>query len=100
MTLQYNGGAAASIEVEQKKDGDVVFSDTVSPGGTFTFVGTWKKGTLGTEIRIYVDGNLNAKIHTSCSQPVGPGLVRGDFEVVEAYSRNGGLICPFDGRQR
>lgn len=38
-------------------------------------------------------GELNAKIHTSGSKPIGPGLVSGDFEVVEGYSRNGGKLC-------
>ena len=93
LTMQYNGSEAAYVVVEQKKGG-VVFSDTVQPGGQFTFSGTDKKDTLGTEISIFVDGSLNAKIHTSCSQPIGPGLVAGDFEVIEGYSRNGGLMCP------
>ena len=95
LTLRYNGGDAAEIKVEQKgKDGGVVFNDVVQPGEEFTFSGMDKKGTLGTEISIYVDGILNTRIHTSCSQPIGPGLVSGDFEVIEGYSRNGGLLCP------
>ena len=40
--------------------------------------------------RLYVDGELNTKIHTSCSQPIGPGLVSGDFLVVAGESREGG----------
>lgn len=93
LTMQYNGSEEARVIVEQKKGG-VVFDDIVQPGGQFTFSGTDKKDTLGTEISIFVDGSLNAKIHTSCSQPIGPGLVAGDFEVIEGYSRNGGLMCP------
>lgn len=95
LTLQYNGTEAAFIKVVQKKGG-VVFDELVMPGAAFSFSGTDKKGTLGTEISLYVDGNLNAKIHTSCSQPIGPGLVAGDFEVLEGYSRNGGLMCPVE----
>ena len=79
----------------------LVTSPVRTPGGIilgggelFTFNGVDKNGTLSTEIRIYVDGGLNTKIHTSCSQPIGPGLVSGDFEVVEGYSREGGLLCP------
>ena len=93
LTLQYNGSETALIEVVQKKDGSV-FSDTVAPGGEFTFNGTDKKNTLGTEISIYVNGVLNTKIHTSCSKPIGPGMVFGDFTVISGYSRNGGLLCP------
>lgn len=94
LTLQYNGIIDdAFIEVVQKKDHVTVFSDSVQPGGIFTFSGSDKKVTLGTEISIFVSGVLNTKIHTNCSKPIGPGLVSGDFEVVEGYSRNGGLLC-------
>jgi hypothetical protein len=94
LTLQYNGVIVdADIKVVQKKDDDIVFTGTVQPGETFTFSGADKNGTLSTEIRIYVNDDLNTSIHTSCSEPIGPGLVRGDFEVVEGYSLNGGFLC-------
>ena len=101
LTLQYNGDSSAQVKVEQKK-GEVVFNALVSPGGQFTFDGEDKNNTLGTEISVFVDGVLNTKIHTSCSQPIGPGLVSGEFEVIEGYSLNGGLLCeaynpPLDG---
>ena len=57
-------------------------------------IGNDKKGTLGTEIKICVDGELNTKIHTSCSKPIGPGLVSGDFKVIEGYSKEGGKLPP------
>ncbi len=94
LTLRYTGMAAALVEVEQKKPSDIVFSGLVMPGDEFTFSGTDKKGTLSTEIRIFVDGGLHTSIHTSCSQPIGPGLQSGDFLVVEGFSRGGGLLCP------
>lgn len=93
LTLQYNGDAEAYIEVEQKKEG-FVFAGLVAPGETFTFDGVDKKGTLGTEISVFVDGALQVKIHTSCSQPIGIGSVFGDFEVTDGYSREGGRLCP------
>ena len=92
LELQYNGATAANIRVVQKNGGEV-FNGTVDAGATFSFSGT-DKGTLGTEIKVYVNGNLNATIHTSCSQAIGPGLVAGDFEVVMGYSKNGGELCP------
>ena len=51
---------------------------------------------MGTEITIFVNGEFNTKIHTSCSQPIYPGLVFGDFTVVSGSSRNGGNLveCP------
>ena len=98
LTLQYDGTQSAPVKVVQK-NGDVVFNEEVAPGGQFTFDGTDtgkngdKPATLGTEITIYVNGTENTDIHTSCSQPIGPGLVRGNFIVIEGYSLNGGLIC-------
>jgi len=96
LTLRYLGDEAAYVEVFQKKVRHPVFEGMVDPGGEFTFDGVDRKGTLGTEIKVFADGDLNAKIHTSCSQPIGPGLVRGEFEVVDGYSRGGGLLCPVD----
>jgi len=93
LTLQYNGSQSALIRVEQKKEG-VVYNGIVSSGGQFSFSGIDSKGTLGTEISIYVNGQLNTKIHTSCSQPIGPGLISGAFEVIYGQSRNGGDLCP------
>ncbi len=93
LTLKYTGKSSAIIRVEQK-DGTLVFDDVVDADGTFTFVGMDKHDTLGTEIKIFVNDNLNTKIHTSCSQPIGPGLVSGDFVVVSGYSKDGGLLCP------
>ena len=99
MTLRYNGGSRQFIVILQKKDDDPIFADYVEPGTQFAFTGHDKKGTLGTEISIYMEVNenpeLHAKIHTSCSQPIGPGLVFGDFEVVEGHSLKGGPLCPF-----
>ncbi len=92
-----SGGSGATpnaqIRVEQKKNNVTVFDEVVQHGEQFTFVGT-DKGTLGTEISIFVDGVLNTKIHTSCSQPIGPGLISGDFEVIEGFSKKGGPLYP------
>jgi len=93
LELVYTGDIAAFITVVQKKDNDVVFDEIVSPGGSFAFSGTDKDGILGTEIKVFVNGSLNTKIHTSCSQPIGPGLVFGDFEVVSGQSKDGGPLC-------
>ncbi len=93
LTLQYNGANPAQVMVKQK-NGDVVFpSQLLQPGDVFNIVGT-DNGTFGNEIKIYVDGNENAKIHTSCSKPIGPGLVKGYFEVISGSSKNGGELCP------
>ncbi len=42
---------------------------------------------LSREITIHVDEVENTRIHTSCSEPIGPGLVRGDLLVEAGGSR-------------
>ncbi|MCP5004272.1 MAG: hypothetical protein GY941_10075, partial [Planctomycetes bacterium] len=98
LTLKYIGSVIdARIKIFQKKNDVLAFNDIVQPGGAFTFVGKDKKGTLGTEIKIFVDDVENTRIHTSCSKPIGPGLVSEDFQVVSGLSRNGGPLCPLGG---
>lgn len=102
LLLQYNG-PDAHIIVKQKSGRDkfeIFDSETeLTAGDLFELYGQDRKDTLGPEIYIYqiTDGckkDLVATIHTSCSQPIGPGLVVGDFTVIEGTSRNGGLLCP------
>ncbi len=95
LTLQYLGATPnAQIKVTQK-NGATVFQGTVQPGGQFTFHGT-DNGTFGTEITIMINGVTQTSIHTSCSQPIGPGLVRGDFRVIGGSSMQGGPLCPLN----
>jgi len=95
LTLR-NDGPSAQVEVTDKKGRHVLFSGVVPLGGTFTFEGKKKHGEMGKEVRIRVDGQPHAVIHTSCSRPVGPGLRAGDFTVVAGTSRKGGALCPVD----
>ncbi len=94
LTVRYDGAIVdAHIVVMQKKN-IVAFDGIVQPGEQFTFNGQDRHGTLGPETYYYVNGVYNTNIHTSCSQPIGPGLVSGDFTVIEGYSRHGGLLPP------
>ncbi|MHC5009596.1 MAG: DUF7467 domain-containing protein [Planctomycetota bacterium] len=93
LTLRYDGATDAHIRVLQNK-GEVAFDGPVAAGGTFEVAGQDRQGTLGPDIRLFVDGVENTTIHTSCSQPIGPGLVRGDFMVLAGRSRTGGELCP------
>jgi len=98
LTLRYNGTASALVEVKDKikgKPGTTLFIGTVAPGGDFQFNGVQKNGKMGSDIFIFVDGVLNTKIHTSCSQPIGVGQISGDFEIIEGESLNGGPLCPY-----
>lgn len=93
LTLKYNGGLSnAYIEVTMKKEG-VIYSGYHNYGDEFSFVGIDKKGTMGPEITIWINGVSHIKVHTSCSMPIGIGAVFGDFEIVSGSSRNGGSLC-------
>ncbi len=97
LTLRYDGDLSpAHIAVYQHKNDTPLFeSDNLTTGDEFTVIGINNHDTLGPKIK--VDGELNTEIHTSCSEPIGPGFVSGDFTVISAYSRYGGLLCPIDG---
>ncbi|MFC1600368.1 Calx-beta domain-containing protein, partial [Patescibacteria group bacterium] len=96
LTLKYLGSEAVYISVVQKKDSVTVYSGTVQPDQEFSFAGT-DKGTLSTEIHIYVNGFNVTQIHTSCSVPIEIGMQFGEFLVVDGYSKNNGQLCGCEG---
>jgi hypothetical protein len=93
LSLLYGGVTAARVQVTEK-DGAQIYDDMVAPGQVFTFSGQDKDGTMGTNIEVWVNGTKNTDIHTSCSQPIGPGLVYGSFTVTAGKSLKGGDLCP------
>jgi len=78
----------------KKGNGLPIFDGQVSMGGEFNFSGDPEKCALPKNITICVDGRDVATIHTSCSKPIGPGMIFGPFEVTYARSCEGGDICP------
>jgi len=97
LTLQYNGINPAVVKVKQKKPCQVIFDSgaPLNSGDQFDIeIVNDNDGNLkNTEISLYLGCRLNAEIHTSCSKPIGPGLVSGSFEVIGGESRNGGILC-------
>jgi len=92
LTLEYNGTISNPdpiIRVE-KDSSTIYFEGPVGPNGRFTVADGGEK--LG-DFDIFIDGVLNTSIHTSCSQPIFPGLVTGDFTIVEGFSKDNGPIC-------
>lgn len=103
LTLRYNGSVAANVIVTRKPPfSTVLFSGAVQPGAQFTVTGSpvgppGFSGTLGTNIEIAIDGGESVEMHTSCSQPIGPGLVAGSFEVVSGKSKKMAVpLCPIE----
>lgn len=94
LTLQYNGTVAATVNVDRIDpfSTNLFPPTTIQPGQIFTVYGSsfgpgGFKGTLGVGIAITKDGGDPVEIHTSCSEPVGPGLVAGDFVVLSGKSK-------------
>jgi len=100
LTFRYQGASGVQVRVERKAGGsnDVLFDEFLEPDDVFSVFGPPGGGsfggTLGTEITIYVDGVFHVQIHTSCSQPIGPGQVWGDFLILAGSSKEGGPFCP------
>ncbi|NOR76133.1 MAG: tandem-95 repeat protein, partial [Draconibacterium sp.] len=95
LTLRYTGTSTANIKVIQRKDDVVIFDQNVEPDETFKFNGT-DDATLSTEISIFVNDELNTEIQTSCSFPIGTGMISGDFVIVDGYSKEGGQLGPIE----
>lgn len=89
-------GRRGPIKNDPLFSGFVDGTDSFAVAGPNTGNGGFR-GTLGTEITVSVDGAFNTQIHTSCSQPIGPGMIFGDFLIVYAESKEGGALCPMEG---
>jgi hypothetical protein len=95
LTLRYTGAGPTMVTVTAKKGG-VIYNGALTTNDEFTFAGNDKDGTMGTEITVTANGQATA-IHTSCSQPIGPGMTFGPYLVVAGRSLEGGPLCPDDG---
>ena len=106
-----NAGPKRYIRVydgKKPKPTMLLFEGWVNGGGTFTFTGLGSGGEMGQQVSIWVGNDrdclIETIIHTSCHNSVAPGLVRGDFVVVEAHTPDGALCpisplpCPDDGQ--
>jgi len=96
LTFIYTGSSTVSVEVKQDDDETRFGPQDVDPGEEFSVVGT-DNGTFGNNVDIYVDTVETDNFHTSCSRPIGPGSISGDFTVVSGSSLTGGTLCPVDG---
>jgi hypothetical protein len=92
LEVQYNGAEAAGVRVLD--GGHIYFNGAVNPGDIITLTPLPGQTRLRNNLDFFVDATLNAEIHTSCSEPIGPGQVAGDFLVTRAVSRVNGEMCP------
>ena len=98
LVLRYTGSVSnAHVVVVQHCPDVVIFDEIVQPQGEFYLEGADANKTMGQQLSIYINDDFNGAYHVSCSDPIGPGMVRGDFIIVEGTSKAGGTLCPFDG---
>lgn len=100
LTLRYLGTAPATVAIYNDSDAKadkLLFQGLVNPGEEISISAPAGDDKLNNDISVWIDGVFNTKIHTSCSQIIGPGLIVGDFEVVEGRSKDNGPICPLFG---
>ena len=100
LTMEYVGTTAAQVAVyvpsgnveaaEQLYPTDGSDSIELSPGGLFTVP---LPASGQPEAAFYVDGEKNAQLHTSCSDPIAPGIRVGDFSLVGARNADGVQLC-------
>lgn len=98
LKLKYLGSVQnAQIRIVQQS-GETIFNSVVQPEGQFQIYGqSFQNGPpphMSPSIDVFINNNFHRNIHTSCSVPIGPGSVFGDFEVIEGESRNGGPLSP------
>ncbi len=94
LTLEYAGTLPDPIvRVDLAGGGGPLFEEAVPPGGRIAVQGSGPGGAFGSSVELYVDGQLEATILTDCDGAIFPGQFFGDFEIIEARSTEGGLIC-------
>lgn len=92
LTLQYNGPEAVNILVEDIQT--TYLSGAVNPGQIFTVDGAGNNGKFqGNELRLIINGSLNATIDVNCSMTVYAHSTFGSFIVVSGVSKEGGALC-------
>ncbi|VAW80433.1 hypothetical protein MNBD_GAMMA15-1675 [hydrothermal vent metagenome] len=93
LELMYTGAGTVNLDVNRIGPFAAdLFDGVVQNGSPFTVTGInfgpkGFKNTLGVAISLSVDGGTPVEIHTSCSEPIGPGFVAGDFVVLSGNSR-------------
>ena len=96
LTLMYLGDNDDAPDLVQLfNNNQLVAEQVMNAGDEITVAGSRSDGKFEkNDLLLFVDGSEQNRIHVSCSQPVNPGLVYGPFQIIEAYSRENGLICP------
>ena len=99
LLLMYAGNDSNNVVVYDDSDDKpdkILFEGFVGPNDEIPISPLVGEDKLNGTISIWVNGSFHASLHTSCSQPVGPGIFIGDFEIIKGYSKDNGLMCPLN----
>lgn len=86
-------GITERVKVDIKIGATIAFTDSVDPGGLI-IIQYPDSSKLPNDLDFCINGTLKGSIHTSCSQPIGPGVDFGSFEIFRAYSIDTAPVCP------
>jgi hypothetical protein len=92
LSVRYEGTSTKTVKIVGKSI--VYFEGSVAPGTIITVVKGSSDSRIVNQLELYINGDHNTSIHTSCSQPIYPGLTFGSFLVTQAISTKAGPICP------
>ncbi len=94
LTFKYTGGLQqAPIRIETP-EGDIIFDSTLQINEEFTVTGNASDGTFGSEIIVFIENEQIAVLATDCSEPIGPGFILPDLDIVSGITQTGGQLCP------
>jgi len=96
MILQFNGLETSAVTAKDWKGNQFYHNTAVDPSEQLVLNTDIMNGTLGPKVELYVNEQLNASVHTSCSDPnVLPGYISGLFTLIAGESKTGGPLCDY-----
>ena len=93
LTMKYNGSSSATIRVEEDKNNEKIFENSVQAGGTFSFTGSKSDGKMDKKINFYVNGSKNTTIQVDCKYNLYKGDTFGNFTIISGTSKNETPLC-------
>lgn len=93
LSLLFRGTSASNISVKEVETGNVIFNQTVTPGGTFSFAGSGLDNILSDNINLSINGSLNTTINTSCDVQIYVNEEFGLFTIVSGTTSGNVSLC-------
>ncbi|WP_396601172.1 hypothetical protein [Algibacter sp. R77976] len=100
LALEFDWRCAKKVDLVQRYEntcyGKRIYCNRYTqPGEIINVSGANHDGTFGKYIYIYINNCYYTKIKTDCDVNIGPGYIRGVFNVISGESSNGGELCEY-----